>query len=132
MRVRGLGWHVRRRPLAADGVAGVGEVGKALARRLLVRPDAGSFRGVAGETTLVLLGRDPPWTDGAVYLGREPGAPGLWVPTRLQLDLDASQVSRKLRGMGLIGPVALLPEQGMAIPLSDAGPVVIETLREWL
>lgn len=132
MRVRGLTWRLRRRPLAADGVAGVGEVGKTLARRLLARGDAQSFRGIAGETTLVLLGRDPPWVDGAVYLGREPGAPGLWVPTRLEPDMDASQVSRKLRGMGLRGPVALLPDQGLAIPLSEAGPVVTETLREWL
>jgi len=132
VRVRGLSWRPRRTPLAADGVAGVGQVGKELARRLLARGDTGAFRGIAGETTLVLLGRDPPWVDGAVYLGREPGAPRLWVPTRLEPDLDAFRVGRKLLEMGLVGPVALLPDQGLAIPLSEAAPLQVEALQGWL
>ncbi len=131
MRVR-LNWGLRSTPLAADGVAGVGEVGKALARRLLARGDWENFRGVAGETTLVLLGRDAPWAEGAVYLGRSPKAPGLWLPTRLKPLIDETLVSRKLQSDGLLGPVALLPEQGFAVPLGDARPVDEGLLRSWL
>lgn len=131
MKVR-LSWVARQPPLAADGVVGVGEVGRALARRLLARGDCGSFRGVAGEHALVLLGRDAPWAEGAVYLGRDPAAPGLWMPTRLRPDLDTALVSRKLRADGLVGPVALLPEQGLAIPLADARPIEVERLKAWL
>lgn len=131
MKVR-VAWRARERPLTPNGVAGVGAVGRALAQRLLARGDLGAFRGVAGESVLVLLGRDPPWADGAVFLGRSPTAPGLWVPTRLEPELDASLVSRRLHNDGLVGPVALLPEQGLAVPLGEARPVDRELLLGWL
>jgi len=131
VRVR-LNWESRPTPLAADGVAGVGEIGKALARRLLARGDWVNFRGVSGATVLILLGRDPPWAEGAVYLGRSPNAPGLWLPTRLKPIVDESLVSRKLQSDGLVGPVALLPEQGIAVPLGEARPVDEGLLRAWL
>lgn len=79
----GLTWRERARPLVPVAVAAVGPVASALLRRLRRVPaeELGAFEGVATAGALVVLGGALPWVDGVVYLGRDPGAPSLLLPT---------------------------------------------------
>jgi hypothetical protein len=130
-RVR-LAWIEREPPLAVAGVVGLGPAARALGRRLLARGDAEAFRGLVREETLVLLGRDPPWAEGVVYLGREPLAPGLYLPTRLRTVEDPSLVGERLLLEGVHGAAALLPEQGIVLALAEARRLDPDQLRDWV
>lgn len=79
-----LAWRERAQPLAPVAVAALGPVAVALLRRLRRVPaeELGAFEGAAAAGALVVLGGGAlPWVDGVVYLGRDPGAPSLLLPT---------------------------------------------------
>ena len=92
-----------------------------LARRCLARGVQG-LAGVAGEGVLILLGTDLPWADGAVYLGRDPRAPGLLLPTLLSPDVPLDLLERAVARRMLL-PVAWLPAPTALVSLASAGPV---------
>mgnify|MGYP007063467219 CR=1 FL=1 len=122
-------WSPRWPPLDADGVVAQGAVAHTLARRLLER-DVSSFEGVVGADVLVVLGEEPPWADGACFIGREPLAPGLWLPTSNQPNVHPALVARGLRLAGHHGPVALLKDT--VIPLGEARVIDRDRLAAWI
>jgi MoxR-vWA-beta-propeller ternary system domain bpX5 len=75
----------RRAPLPACAAVATGAASRALARRLLEEPDErlAALRGLTGDSLLAVLGAAEalPWVDGVLYLGSDPDAPRLLLPT---------------------------------------------------
>ena len=131
-----VAWGPREPPLAATGVAGEGEAARALAKRLLARdPDAlVRLRGVTGKGLIVVLGDtgELPWAPGARYLGRDPGAPSLWLPTTLAPSVAAALLERALLVPPRKGPHAVLLSPPRLVPLAEARPVTSPRLEAFL
>lgn len=129
-------WEPRAVPLEPVAVAAVGPAARALARRLLLRPAEVVERlsGVTGPDLLLLLGEELPWTDGAVYLGRDPAAPTLLLPTTLAPSVPIALLERRLaRAFREVPPpVAVLPQFGILASAEAARAVSPEVLRAWL
>ncbi|MCP3139973.1 bpX5 domain-containing protein [Pyxidicoccus xibeiensis] len=131
-------WGPRAEPLEPLAVAGEGPVALALARRVLAEEDSrlAGWSGVAGAGVLVLLGpaASLPWVDGAVYLGRDAGAPSLLMPCSLAPEVSSSMLERALLArLGSGGtPVVVLPASGHLVSVADARPVARVALTAWL
>jgi hypothetical protein len=132
-----VAWRTREPPLAIAAVAAWSERATALARRAVDRRFAdGALSAVAGDGVLLLLGAadELPWVDGAVYLGRDPAAPGLLLPTLLAPSLPADLLERALRKrFAAAGPIAVVP-RGAAVevlPLGPARGVAVDDLLRW-
>lgn len=98
-----IAWRPRPAPLEPVGMAARGEAARALVRRLLARSDQDLARltGVAGQDLILLLGNAGdtallPWVDGAIYLGRDPRAPSLLLPTNREPAVPLPLVERAL------------------------------------
>ena len=108
-----VAFHPRASPLAAIAVAARGPAAAALAARLLARDDEALalLEGVADPGLLLILGdaASLPWTDGAVYLGRDPAAPSLLLPTAYVPDVPLPLFERAvLARAGASAPIAVL------------------------
>jgi hypothetical protein len=140
------GWRLREPPLAPLAVVARGPVAQRLAARLLRREDAalGALAGVAGEGLLLLLGEADalPWEDGVEYLGRDPAAPRLLLPTRHAPDVPAALLERALLDLpgaeapgapaagGTRAPLAVLRE-GLTVSARAARALSRERLASW-
>jgi MoxR-vWA-beta-propeller ternary system protein len=131
-----LRWRVREPPLEAAAAAATGEAARALAERLLALPDErlAALSGVAGAEVLVVTGEDLPWVDGVQYLGRDPEAPGLLLPTTLSPAVPLPLVERAvmLRRRTPVTPMAVVLEPPLLVPLDGARKVDRAVLRQWL
>jgi hypothetical protein len=111
-------WVDREPPLAPSGVAPRGDAARELAAKLA---DRGDLRGVAGAGLVVVLGTELPWVDGAIWLGVDPLAPGLYLPTTRRPEDPIEWVEAAvLREVSR--PAALL-EDGAVVPLAAARPI---------
>ncbi|MCU0672807.1 MAG: hypothetical protein MUE69_08430 [Myxococcota bacterium] len=132
---------VRAEPLPVGAVFARGAVAHALARRLVERmaaaTDAGDERdrvdrepveGISivraehdGVPVLVAIGVPErlPWVDGAVWLGRAPEAPSVWLPTLCALEPHPALVASALTS-DVSAPFVLVPEGARWIALSLA------------
>jgi hypothetical protein len=119
-------------------VAGLGASARALAERLMLMSDdeLRKLRGAAGKGILVVLGEASalPWADGVHYLGRDPGAPRLLVPTMLHpniaMDLFEQTIARRVAG--LPGPWAVLPSPPKVFSVADAAVIERDHVARWL
>jgi MoxR-vWA-beta-propeller ternary system domain bpX5 len=131
-------FEVRSRALEPSCVVGVGFVARALARRVLSRDDGdlGVLRGIASADILVLLGVADtlPWVDGVTYLGCDPEAPRLLLPTLQRPTVPVGAFERALlrRAQGIQGPIAVLIEPPRLIPIAEARPLERQRLHAWL
>lgn len=131
-------WIPRGEPLAPIAVAARGSVARALAARLARRDDAALARltGVAGPSLLIALGESDalPWVDGVVYLGRDPHAPSLLVPTALAPDVPIALLERALlgRGEGIAAPIAVLVDPPALVGTGSARPIERAQLDAWI
>ena len=130
MRVDPARWARREPPLAPAAVLGLGPTARALGRRLLARPDLGGLTAVAGDDLLLVIGEgDLPWADGVTYLGREPEAPGLLVPTWARPPVSPTLLARALdAGDG----VAVALDPPLRIPLAGARALDRDRLTAWV
>jgi len=136
-----VSWGPRDRPLPPSAVVAVGPVAASLLRRLSEPGRTEGLQGVvAGSPAdlVVLVGEDLPWVDGVVYLGRDPLADGVLVPTNRAPDAPIDLVARAARaavagrtgdgGSGDAGSrhggglIAVIPGVGL-VPLGGARPV---------
>jgi hypothetical protein len=130
-------WAPREPPLAPRAAIGLGEVARALARRLLALPAEamGRLSGVGGADVLVVMADEAalPWVDGVIYLGRDPEAPSLLLPTTLRPDvpppLFEEAVLGRVRGTP---PVVVLPEPPVLVATGAARPLDRGALEAWL
>ena len=133
-----LRWQTREPPLAPIAAAATGPAARALAQRLLAMPDdrLSTLTGVAGPELLLVLGPEEslPWVDGAQYLGRDPDAPGLLLPTALRPAVPLPLVERAamFRRRNAPMPMALVLDPPLLVPLEDARPVDRTALLQWL
>jgi hypothetical protein len=114
MKVR---WGPRAVPLAPRAVYADGEAARALVRRLLAAPDEelARLRGVSAPDFVLVLGDDLPWVDGARYLGTDPLAPALLLPTA-----RAPSVSPALLARAFGGTFAVVPDPPRLVPFTEA------------
>lgn len=128
----------RRLPLSPVAAAGIGPVARRLGARLLELETAHlhRLRGVAGKGLLVILGEAEslPWVDGIAYLGRDPEAPRLLLPTALAPDAPAALLEKALfqRLREPTAPLAVLASPRRIVPVSSALPVDRASLERWL
>lgn len=127
-----LEWQPRPHPLAPVGAVATGEAARRLVDRLLRLPDdaLGALEGVGGEGLIAVLG-EVPWTDELTWLGRDPAATALLLPTTRAPGppadlLQAALLRRVPEGSA---PLVLLPE-GL-IPMGRARPVDRAWLSRW-
>lgn len=129
---------LRPEPLAPRGVIASGDVALALARRALARGLEG-LRGVASPAgaprLLVLLGEALPWADGVTYLGCEPEAPRVHLPTTHRFvspsgtPLGAALIEGALAHGPVPGPWAIAP--GVLVGLEAARAIDRDRLEAW-
>jgi hypothetical protein len=133
-------WRARQTPLRAAVCLAHGDPARLLGRRLLAASDevlsalracvaSGLIAVVADEASL-------PWVDGASYLGHDPAAPALLLPTNtapdVPLDLFAAALGARLPGVG--APWAVLPGGDgrlTVVSLAAAGPIARAELLAW-
>lgn len=133
-----VGFVQRRLPLSPAAAAGVGEAARRLGERLLEGEDRqlAALRGVAGDDVLVVLGEAEslPWVDGIAYLGVDPSAPRLLLPTALEPDVPASLLERALVGRTPAerGLLAVLASPRRVIPAGGARRIERALLERWL
>ena len=130
-------WCPRFEPLKPVAVAASGASAQELARRIIARDaeEIAKFAGVAFESTLLLLGaeEDLPWVDGVTYLGVDPSAPSLLVPTNQMPSIPAALLERAvMRAYQSEAPIAVLPKTSMLIAVSAARRIDAERLAAWL
>jgi hypothetical protein len=131
-------WAPRPEPLIARAVAATGDAALALGHRLAAQGDAGLARlaAVAGDGILVALASSPhdlPWCDGVVYLGSEPAAPTLLMPTALAPSLPAALLERAVRArLAAAGPIAVLPAPLRLVACGAARAIDRGRLAAWL
>jgi hypothetical protein len=130
-------WLPREPPLEPTAVAARGAAARALAARLLEEPDEAlsTLRGVAGPDLILLIGETDslPWADGVVYLGKDPSAPSLLLPTTLRHSVPGSLFEQALRSQfpSLATPIAVLPGGQQIVPVAEARTVDRPTLLAW-
>jgi hypothetical protein len=132
-----LTWAPRAVPLEVRAVAATGAAATALGTRLAGLDDAAlaGLAAVAGAGVLVALGRDLPWCDGVVYLGSEPAAPSLLLPTALAPSVPAPLLARAVRarlGASELGTVAVLPAPLCLVACDAARAIDRGRLAAWL
>ena len=128
----------RQTPLSPAAVVARGRVSHALVERLS-REEAARLTGlsaVAGVDLLIVLGEAEtlPWADGVEYLGREPEAPALFLPTGRRANVPAALLEAALRRTHghPSGGLALCWRDGPAVvSLADARKVSREALSHW-
>src|SRR5689334_21688884 len=108
-------WHTRAEPLAPRAAAARDQAALRLARRLVAfsAEHLATYEGVATPTILLVLGANLPWTDGVIYLGRDPAAPSLLLPTTLAPNVPSALLAAKFGGAAL----ALIPQWQMMLTL---------------
>lgn len=101
-------WVPRDEPLVARGAVAQGDVATDYALRLLtLRDDAlRGLRGVAGDGLLVVTAErlEVPWFDGLRWMGRDPDAPNVWLPTTERPSVSAALIERVLSGRAGLEP----------------------------
>lgn len=123
-------------PLQPSAAAISGEAAKKIALTLLEKSDAqlSKLSGLTAGDTLLVLGAatDLPWVDGVLYLGRDPNAPRLLLPTALKPDVPVDVLEAAIAKTNLPFPVALLPNPKRLIPMHLARPIERALLTAWL
>ncbi len=131
-------WQPRTVPLVPCAVAARRASSSAMARRLLAGEDEllAQLRGVVGVETLLIHGPAEllPWVDGAVYLGRDPLAPSLLLPTHSEPSLNAALLERALLAAfpAYLPPLAVLISEQLILSANAARPISRDMLQDWL
>jgi len=123
-------------------VAGFGRAARALANRLLRLTDERlrELRGAAGDDVLVVLGETGslPWADGVAYLGRDPDAPRLLVPTTVRPDIGLDVLERVIARRAAVlpsrlpSPWAVLVSPPQLFSVAHAAAIERDRLHAWL
>ncbi|HEY4240302.1 MAG TPA: hypothetical protein VGM88_10815 [Kofleriaceae bacterium] len=126
-----VAWVPREAPLAPLAVFATGDAAKQLGAKLAARTDEElhALTAIAGDGALLVIGDALPWADGAVYLGRDPAAPDLLLPTALAPTVPAAVLEAAVSRRAPV-PVAVLP--GRLVPCGAARAIDRAYLARWL
>ena len=123
--------------LEAVAVVAQDHVARALADRLLAdNPERlAGLTGLAGQGLLVVLGAADqlPWVDGVGYLGRDPAAPRLLIPTALRptVAIEIVEAAMLAHAASLRPPLAMLQAPPRVLSVADALPLSRDRLQRW-
>ncbi len=131
-----VGWQDREPPLPPVAVCATGDAAVQLGRRLL-REDPtvlSDLVGVGGPGLLCVAGSPDrlPWVDGVVYLGRDPAAPGVLLPTTMVPDVPVGLLARALLRKVEEHPIVVLPRDRRVFTMASARPLDRDLLEAWL
>ena len=132
-----INWIARDAPLLPAAVEAHGPASLRLARRLLQLPDESlaQLEGVVGKNLILVQGSEQqlPWVNGVQYLGVDPAAPFLLLPTNYRPSLPEALVQNALlKKIGSNDRIAVLPSPLLLVPLNPARPVFRSVLAAWL
>lgn len=134
----GLAWRTRADALAPAGLVAAGAVARALLaglrRRLDEAPDAVQGLSLVATRGMLVLRGDAgclPWRDGVQYCAPAPGAPGLWLPTRLAPTAPADLLHTALQRRAGHAAILLWPAPELVLGLDGALPPRSDVLA-WL
>lgn len=134
-----VSWSDREPPLVPCAVVAGKDAARRLAERLLAMDDTALARlsGVASQTHLVVLGEesDLPWVDGVSYLGQDPRAPSLLLPTQIEPVVPAANLFERAlrkRFANLSPPLAILPETFTVISCHRALRISRDAIETWI
>ncbi len=119
-------------------VVAQGEAAQRLARRLLEynEVELEQLQGVANRNMLLVQGETEalPWVEGVTYLGHDPEAPALLLPTAQRPDFPTALLERALRAQfpTVAAPMAVLPGTLQVVSLAGARTVARASLQAWL
>ncbi len=123
-------WVDRAAPLAPVAVYAEGPARLRLRDALLRRRSLAGLAGVGNASVLVVTGEALPWAEGVGYLGRDPDAPGVLLPTlrRPAVPLDLFATAVLARAPRDAWPLAVI-EPGLLVPLGHARGLAHDDLR---
>lgn len=133
-----IAFEPRSEILPPAAVVATGEAAHALAARLTHMTDErlAVLRGAAGIGVLAILGEADalPWADGAIYLGRDPATPRLFMPTMLRPNVAPDIFERAVahRMAGQAAPWAVLTDPRRIFSLAAAGSIGRDSIQHWL
>lgn len=128
----------REPPLSPIAVSARGAVARALLTKLVSWPADRLDRlsGVFSGDLVVVLGSeeaDLPWVDGVRYLGRDPQAPSLLLPTTLEPVLPLALLERALVARARTrGRIAVFVDPPALLPLAAALPLSKKIMGDYL
>lgn len=131
-------WRPRTRPLEPCAVVALGDVVGSLGLRLLARSDEAlsKLEAVALDDGLVVLGaaNDLPWAQGVIYLGRDPAAPALLLPTNIEPPAHPALLERAIltRDNKLATPLGVMAFPALVFSASAARFLTRAALTDWL
>jgi hypothetical protein len=128
-------WQNRPDALSPCAVVTFDAAAISLAEKLLSLEDEKLhfLQGIGGKQMILLTGEGEnlPWTNGAIYLGRDAQMPSVLLPTTLKpncpLDLFERALNEKF---SRLSPFAVLPEK--IIPFGAAKPLSRPVVENWL
>lgn len=131
-----LNWIPRDEPLIPIAVVSHGDTARRLIERVL-KDDVEKMQrlnGVVVNDTIILTGKpeDLPWIIGVEYLGVDPDAPHLLLPTNSTLEMPVALLSEILYRKFLRAPIAVVPSTKSLIPTDIARPLDRDRLLAWL
>ena len=126
-------WLNRDVPLPPCAMIAFGDAAISLAEKLLSLDDERleTFQGVGGKQTIWIAGENLPWTDGAIYLGKDARLPAALLPTTLapNIPLELFEQTLKIKFKSL-APFVVLPEK--IVPVGAAKILSRRALEIWL
>jgi len=132
----GIRWAPREVPLRPLAAAARGPAATRVVQRLLMRDDKelAELSGVAAADLVVVLGAQAalPWADGIMYLGRDPDAAELLLPTAQRPNVPAPLLSKALLSGEVCPPVAVLVDPPALVCVAQALPLSRRALEAWL
>jgi len=131
-----LAWTPRRAPLSPRAVAATGEAARALGRRVAALDDAAlaGLGAVAGDHLLVVVGAAAalPWVEDVTYLGCDPDAPDLLLPTAFAPSLPAPVLQHALRARLRTAAAPLAVLGAVVVPCGGARAIDRGRLAAWV
>ena len=130
-----LTWMPRLIPLRPEAAIATGAAAQKISQLMLRYPVERLERlkaGGLGELLLVVGDEDDlPWAPGVSYLGRDPDAHQIYLPTNLQPNLPAILLEQSLRQAGKRLPLAVLPETMQLVTITNLLPLRREILEKF-
>lgn len=119
-----INWEPRFEPLKPVAMIAFGNAARGLKARLLEFSDErlGELQGVFGDDLLFVAGSDLPWSENVIYLGKDPRAPSIWLPTSAQPDLPVDVfLDALMSGFSAEAPFAVVGKT--IVPVGSMRPV---------
>ncbi|MFO0658637.1 MAG: hypothetical protein U0165_02205 [Polyangiaceae bacterium] len=135
-----VSWVLREPPLEPAGCSAFEGAAIRLAERLLEIHSSDSARierlsGVATPEALFVLGaaEDLPWCDGVAYVGRDPEAPALLLPTTHRPSVHPALLQQALlRAGGGATRLLVRAVPPSIFPVDRAAPIARSLIERWL